>query len=192
MFFVWLSVFNLFVVSVFWSFMADLFDDAQAARLYGAIAAGGSCGAIAGPALTALAVTDLGASNLLLVSALLLVAAVGCIQELLAWAPALPAQGRGTAPGSRSAARSRPACAPRFSSPYLLGICAYLLCYTALSTTLYFQQVRSCALRCPTSAERTRLFATIDLVVNSLTLIAAARSDRAARRGSSASAGCSR
>jgi len=49
MFFVWVSVFNLFVVSVFWSFMADLFDAAQAARLYGAIAAGGSCGAIAGP-----------------------------------------------------------------------------------------------------------------------------------------------
>ncbi|MFY9316962.1 MAG: MFS transporter, partial [Burkholderiales bacterium] len=51
-FFVWLSVFNLFAVSVFWSLMADLFDAAQALRLFGAIAAGGSCGAIAGPALT--------------------------------------------------------------------------------------------------------------------------------------------
>jgi AAA family ATP:ADP antiporter len=48
-FFVWLSVFNLFVVSVFWSFMSDIFDSGQAARLYGTIAAGGSCGAIAGP-----------------------------------------------------------------------------------------------------------------------------------------------
>src|SRR5262245_29777818 len=85
-FFVWLSVFNLFVVSVFWSFMADLFDDAQAARLYGAIAAGGSCGAIAGPALTALAVNEIGATNLLIISGVLLVAAVGCIHELLAWA----------------------------------------------------------------------------------------------------------
>ena len=52
-FFVWLSVFNLFVVSVFWSYMSDLFDSGQAARLYGTIAAGGSCGAIAGPLLAA-------------------------------------------------------------------------------------------------------------------------------------------
>jgi len=50
-FFVWLSVFNLFVVSVFWSFMSDVFDTGQATRLYGTIAAGGSCGAIAGPLL---------------------------------------------------------------------------------------------------------------------------------------------
>ena len=54
-FFVWLSVFNLFAVSVFWSFMSDIFDTPQAARLYGAIAAGGSCGAIAGPLLAAVA-----------------------------------------------------------------------------------------------------------------------------------------
>src|SRR5919108_2563646 len=53
-FFVWLSVFNLFVVSVFWSFMSDVFDTAQAARLYGTVAAGGSCGAIAGPLVAAL------------------------------------------------------------------------------------------------------------------------------------------
>src|SRR5918992_3771893 len=53
-FFVWLSVFNLFAVSVFWSFMSDLFDTRQAARLYGTIAAGGSCGAIAGPLIAAL------------------------------------------------------------------------------------------------------------------------------------------
>jgi len=169
-FFVWTSVFNLFVVSVFWSFMADLFDDAQAARLYGAIAAGGSCGAIAGPALTALAVTDLGASNLLLVSALLLVAAVGCIQELLAWGRRYPRKGEARAEepiGGSIAAGVRAA----FSSPYLLGICAYLLCYTTLSTTLYFQQVEIVRAEVPDSTERTRLFATIDLVVNSLTLI---------------------
>src|SRR5262249_29529366 len=53
-FFVWLSVFTLFVVSVFWSFMSDIFDTRQAARLYGTIAAGGSCGAIAGPLMAGL------------------------------------------------------------------------------------------------------------------------------------------
>jgi len=169
-FFVWLSVFNLFVVSVFWSFMADLFDDAQAARLYGAIAAGGSCGAIAGPALTALAVKDLGATNLLVVSAVLLVAAVGCIHELLAWARRHPRRGEARAEepiGGSIAAGVRAA----LSSPYLLGICAYLLCYTTLSTTLYFQQVEIVRAEVPDSDERTRLFATIDLAVNSLTLV---------------------
>ncbi|MGH8675405.1 MAG: NTP/NDP exchange transporter, partial [Burkholderiales bacterium] len=169
-FFVWMSVFNLFVVSVFWSFMADLFDDAQAARLYGAIAAGGSCGAIAGPAVTALAVADLGASNLLIVSAVLLVAAVGCIQELLAWGKRHPRKGEARAGepiGGSIAAGVRAA----LSSPYLLGICAYLLCYTTLSTTLYFQQVEIVRAEVPDSAERTRLFATIDLAVNSLTLV---------------------
>jgi AAA family ATP:ADP antiporter len=169
-FFVWLSVFNLFVVSVFWSFMADLFDDAQAARLYGAIAAGGSCGAIAGPALTALAVRDFGATNLLIVSAVLLIAAVGCIHELLAWARRHPRRGEARAEepiGGSIAAGVRAA----LSSPYLLGICAYLLCYTTLSTTLYFQQVEIVRAAVTDSDERTRLFATIDLAVNSLTLV---------------------
>lgn len=83
-FFVWVGVFNLFAVSVFWSFMADLFDDAQAARLYGAIAAGGSCGAIAGPVLSAQLAPALGATTLLLVAAALLAAATACIFALLA------------------------------------------------------------------------------------------------------------
>ena len=78
-FFVWVSVFNLFAVSVFWSFMADLFDRAQAARLFAAITAGGSCGAIAGPALSAQLATRIGPANLLLVSALLLSFALLCI-----------------------------------------------------------------------------------------------------------------
>src|SRR5436190_8292210 len=71
-FFVWLSVFNLFVVSAFWSFMSDLFDSSQAARLYGTIAAGGSCGAIAGPLLASSLVPMIGIPGLLVVSAVLL------------------------------------------------------------------------------------------------------------------------
>ena len=169
-FFVWLSVFNLFVVSVFWSFMADLFDDAQAARLYGAIAAGGSCGAIAGPALTALAVSEIGATNLLIISGVLLVAAVGCIHELLAWARRHPRKGEARA-GEPIGGSIVEGVRAALSSPYLLGICAYLLCYTTLSTTLYFQQVEIVRGAVPDSNERTRLFATIDLAVNSLTLI---------------------
>jgi len=168
-FFVWLSVFNLFAVSVFWSLMADLFDAAQAARLFGAIAAGGSCGAIAGPALTAGAATALGNANLLLVSALLLACATGCIGRLLAWSRRFPRQGERDAEqplGGTLFAGMRAALA----SPYLLGICAYLFCYTVLSTALYFLQVDIVGKAIPDPAERTRFFALVDLAVNSSAL----------------------
>jgi len=169
-FFVWVSVFNLFVVSVFWSFMADLFDARQAARLYGAIAAGGSCGAIAGPTITALAAAPLGTANLLLVSAAFLAAALACIAMLARWARRYPRAGEPRAEeaiGGSVLAGARAA----LSSPFLLAICGYLLCYTVLSTTLYFQQVEIVGAEIPDSRERTRLFATLDLTVNSLTLL---------------------
>ena len=82
-FFVWVSVFNLFVISVFWSFMADLYNTAQARRLYGLITAGGSVGAVTGPALTTVLALPLGPVNLLLVSAGFLLAATFCILRLL-------------------------------------------------------------------------------------------------------------
>src|SRR5204863_1689638 len=71
-FFVWISVFNLFAVSVFWSFMADLFSSEQGKRLFGFIAAGGSAGALVGPAITIGLVHALGPINLLIVAGLLL------------------------------------------------------------------------------------------------------------------------
>ena len=169
-FFVWTSVFNLFVVSVFWSFMADLFDEAQAARLFAAIAAGGSCGAISGPALTAQLAPSLGPANLLLVSATLLALAMLCILRLLAWARLHPRQGerRTEEPiGGSILAGAKAA----LSSPYLLGIGAWLLCYTILSTSLYFHQVEIVRAALPDSGERTRLFAIVDLAVNSGTLL---------------------
>jgi hypothetical protein len=67
-FFIWASVFNLFIVSVFWSFMADIFNNDQANRLFGAIAAGGTSGALTGPVLTAALVNPLGPASMLLVS----------------------------------------------------------------------------------------------------------------------------
>src|SRR3954453_8879736 len=89
-FFVWLSVFNLFVVSVFWSFMSDIFDARQAARLYGTIAAGGSCGAIVGPLIARSSVGIVGTAGLLLVSAALLMATIACIAMLAQWARSHP------------------------------------------------------------------------------------------------------
>ena len=167
-FFVWLSVFNLFVVSVFWSFMSDLYEPGQAARLYGTIAAGGSCGAIAGPLIAA--ESPLGAKGLLLLAALLLAAAVVCIAMLSRWARQHPRPGDPPAEqpmGGSILAGVRAA----LSSPFLAAICGYLFCYTALSTALYFQQVSIVREALPDPAEQTRFFARIDLTVNSLTLL---------------------
>jgi len=93
-FFVWVSVFNLFAVSVFWSLMADLFDTAQAQRLYGFIAAGGTAGALAGPSLTALFV--------------MLVGAKGCCSCRRASCSSRCSPSRGCATGRHEPARPEP------------------------------------------------------------------------------------
>src|SRR5258706_725832 len=81
-FFVWISVFNLFAVSVFWSFMADLYDSEQGKRLFGFIAAGGSGGALVGPTIAARLAEPIGRANPLLIAALLLEGAVFCAMRL--------------------------------------------------------------------------------------------------------------
>ena len=169
-FFIWVSVFNLFVVSVFWSYMADLYNNEQARRLFGFIAAGGSAGAVVGPLLTASLVRSLGMVNLLLASAALLLLAIVCIRALARWAmdelPARAAQadrpiGGGMLNGVQQVLRS----------PYLLGICVYILLYTMLSTFLYFEQARIVADSFSDPTSRTRLFALMDLAVNALTIL---------------------
>lgn len=169
-FFIWVSVFNLFVVSVFWTFMADLFSNAQAKRLFGFIAAGGSAGAIAGPAVTALAAGSLGTVNLLLISAALFGVAVVCIHRLLAWhnpaPPTSSAQAREPLGGSALAGFTL-----LVRSPYLLGIGLFILLYTTLSTFLYFEQAHIVRGAFDDSGQRTALFAAIDLAVNTLTIL---------------------
>ncbi|HEX6828926.1 MAG TPA: MFS transporter [Burkholderiales bacterium] len=167
-FFVWVSVYNLFVVSVFWSFMVDLFRREQAQRLFGFIAAGGSAGALAGPALTAALAQPLGAVNLLPVSAAFLVLATYCVVRLLAW-------GAGRGGGSQQAGAPVGGSAwggvsEIAGSPYLLGIVAYMILYTVLSTFLYLQQARLVADAGMASESRTSLFAYMDLAVNLLAL----------------------
>ena len=92
-FFVWISVFNLFVVAVFWSFMADLFDAAQAHRLFPIIALGGAAGAIAGPVLIKGLNDTVGVSGLLVISSLLLGVAIACMMALSRWSKAHPVVG---------------------------------------------------------------------------------------------------
>jgi ATP:ADP antiporter, AAA family len=159
-------VFNLFVVSVFWSFMSDVFTTPQAARLYGSIAAGGSSGAIAGPLVAATAPLD--NTGLLLLAAALLMLSTACIAALSRWSRKYPKEkGAADAPlGGSILAGAKAA----LSSPFLLAICGYLLCYTMLSTALYYQQVEIIRDAVP-AAERTSFFARVDLTVNSLTLL---------------------
>jgi len=171
-FFVWVSVFNLFVVSVFWSFMADLYSNAQARRLFGFIAAGGSAGAVTGPALTTALAPLLGPANLMLVSAAFLAVALLCIGRLLAWSATASghtaqatAAARGTGGGLWAGLRQV------LVSRYLLGICVYVLLYTTLSTFLYFEQAHIVRDAFESPGERTRLFAAIDLAVNALTIV---------------------
>ena len=85
-FFVWVAVFNLFAVSVFWSYMADVFDNENAKKVYGYIGAGGTIGALTGPAITRLLVERIGVGPLLLVSVGFLLVCVVCIWQLRQWA----------------------------------------------------------------------------------------------------------
>ncbi|HEX4858771.1 MAG TPA: MFS transporter [Usitatibacteraceae bacterium] len=171
-FFIWLSVFNYFVVSVFWSFMTDVFDSAAAKRLFGAIAAGGSAGAMLGPLITAAIVKEVGIANLLLISAALLAVAIVCILGLGRWA-------RGNRVDGPSASRDEQAIGGgvldgirlAFRSPYLLTVCGYVFLLQGLGTYFYLEQVRIMSETIADAAERTQLFAWFDLAVNSLTLI---------------------
>jgi len=171
-FFIWASVFNLFVVSVFWSFMADIFDNEQARRLFGFIAAGGTSGAICGPLVAAALAQPLGPTNLLPVSALLLGVAVLCIHRLSAWR-SRQADTEATTAAAEQAIGGSIFAGIRLvlHSPYLLGICVLMLLFTTLATFLYFQQAQIVRDSFSDPAERTAVFAGIDLAVNSLTLI---------------------
>lgn len=167
-FFIWTSVFNLFVISVFWSFMVDRYSSEQARRLFGFIAAGGSTGAIVGPLLTATLATRIGHVELLLVSALLLLAAVVCIHVLLR----LPGQRREQPGAERELGGSIWAGINAVvRQPYLAGIAGFIFLYTMLATFLYFTQANLVRAAIEDSAQRTALFARIDLAVNALTIV---------------------
>lgn len=168
--FIWVSVFNVFVVSVFWSFMVDTFRAGQAKRLFGAVAAGGSLGALAGPGLAALLVKPFGRPGLYLATAILLEVGVFCVRRLTAWA-------RVHGSGEMHTAPERPVGGGVFAgfrlalrSPYLLAIVVMMLAYSITSTVLYADQASIVAGTVHDSATRTALFAKIDLAVNGLAL----------------------
>ena len=168
-FFIWLSVFNLFVVSVFWSFMADVWREEQARRLFGFIAAGGSAGALVGPAVTALLAPRMGPVNLLPVAAALLAGALVCVARLRRDAAA-------AGPGALHADE-----APLgggalggftrvLGSTYLAGIALFVALGTLFATFVYFQQAQIMRSAFADPGRRTAVFAVMDLIVNALTI----------------------
>jgi len=166
-FYVWLSVFNLFVVSIFWSFMADIFHPGQAQRLFGSIMAGGSLGAICGPLLTANWVGDIGSGGVMMLSILfLLVATVFAI--LLG-------------NYERHQHRDQPTkviggsiwegAVHVFKSKYLLLICLLMLSHNLTSTFLYNGLAVLVDQNIIGFDERTRFFSYVDLVVQVLAFL---------------------
>ncbi|MGE8499194.1 MAG: NTP/NDP exchange transporter [Pseudomonas sp.] len=175
-FYVWISVYNLFVVSVAWSLMADVFDSTQAKRLFAFIAAGASCGGLVGPAVGALLVDALGESGLILLAAVLLGVAILAKHYLMAWR-AEGGAGRPDAPPSESP--QKPVIGNPFSgltrvlgSRYLLGISAFVILLATASTFLYFEQARLVAETFTDRNEQIRVFGLIDFCVQSLSLLA--------------------
>jgi ATP:ADP antiporter, AAA family len=170
-FYVWGAIFNLFVVSVFWGFLADVFTSGQSRRLFGFIAAGGTIGGIVGSSLTSLLIEHLGRSRLLLVSAVLLEVAVFSVRRLAKISGGL--RERHGAPGDEAPVGGGvwSGFVHALRSPYLLNLTVYMLLFTILSTFLYFQQADIAKKAFVDRAARTAFFANIDLAVNVLTLM---------------------
>lgn len=183
-FYVWVSVFNLFLTTVFWGFMTDLFTTEQAKRLFGAIGVGGTLGAICGSSIPAMLAKGFSVGgvhfhvrpvHLLLVSIVFLLLAVGCVLKLVAIgrraaagaasknaAPTLPARepGRGVLTGLTLIARS----------PYLLTLCGYMLLFTVTSALLNFEQLRIVKASFADSDRRVAFQASVNLFANIVTL----------------------
>ena len=169
-FFIWTSVFNLFVVSIFWQMIVDIFTSEQGKRLFGFIAAGATLGAISGSIFTVSTVEHMAPAYLMVGAALMLEVAVFCVRRLSGLSAALserPKAEQSDAPiGGTLLSGFRDA----LSSSYLLNVSLFLLLYAVTSTFLYFQQAAVVSHSFESRAAQTAFFASVDLGVNVLTL----------------------
>jgi AAA family ATP:ADP antiporter len=172
-FFVWLSVFNLFVLSVFWSFCVDIFTRDQARRMFGFIAAGISAGGIVGPLLAKVLAVPIGRINLLLVAGAFLATSLLFVRYLTRWQSRV-----NTAVEGAPADGDRPVGGNPFSgiyqvfgSRYLMSIALFVFLLTWVSTFLYLEQANLVSKAIPDPDRQTELFSTIDLWVQAITLL---------------------
>ena len=173
-FYVWLSVFSLFHVSVFWSFMSGLFNKEQATRLFAVIATGASTGAIVGPAIPTFFADDIGVMNLLLIAAALLLVPIPIIFRL----EKLKISQLDNAELSADLSRAQQLGKNPFSgfmlfftNPYLLAIGVFILMYVTMNTFIYMELREMLAVF--EREERTQIWGGIDLAVNSLAIVTA-------------------
>jgi ATP:ADP antiporter, AAA family len=169
-FFIWTSIFNLFVVSIFWQMIVDVFTSEQGKRLFGFIAAGATLGAISGSAFTVSTVEHMAPTYLMIGAAVMLEVAVFCVRRLSGLSSSLserPVAEQSEAPiGGTLLSGFRDA----LSSVYLLNVSLFLLLYAVTSTFLYFQQAAVVSHSFESRAAQTAFFASVDLGVNVLTL----------------------
>jgi AAA family ATP:ADP antiporter len=168
-YYIWFSVTNLFMISVFWSLMVDLFSAQQATRLFGVIAAGGSIGAIAGPAITRFFVSAVGLSGLLLIAAAGFVVVILLIHLLMREKERLRMQGDEVQQSTLDhdlGGNAFDGFSTIFKSAYLLNQAAFMLLMTWIATIAYFLQTDLIAQAFTNVSDRAKAIADIDLVVN--------------------------
>lgn len=174
-FFVWVNVFGLFATSVFWSVLADLFTNEQGRRLFGRIAAGGTAGAIAGSLLTSQLAGHLSTAGLLIAPIVTLQCGLWCAWRLERQAgkqePDAAGRDRESSEGAPTGGGLLAGISRVVASPYLAMICLFLFFVQACGTQLYFQQAEIVAAEIPDKAEKTQLFAYLDLGTQVLTLL---------------------
>jgi AAA family ATP:ADP antiporter len=167
-FFVWVSTFNILTISVFWSLMADTFSRTQAKRLFGVVAAGGTLGTVAGPAITTLLVRGVGTNTLLLISAGGFLVTAWLVRLLEREKQRLRALGEGqeTTLDRPLAGHPFDGFSLLFTSRYLWLLALFLLLMTWISTIVYFQLGDLISKAFASRDARTQAYALIDLVVN--------------------------
>lgn len=169
-FYIWYSVVNLFVISIAWSLMADLFERERGHRLFGQIAAGASLGGLTGPVLSGFLVAPLGEAGLLYLSTGLLLSSLILVRVLLGWRDRMGPRAD-LPPPERIGGSIWAGLTLIARSPYLIAIAAFVLLLTTATTFLYFEQARIVEAAYPDRIARTQVFAAIDTVVQSLTIL---------------------
>ena len=172
-FWIFISVLNLFTISVFWSFLVEVFRSDQTKRLFGIIAAGGTAGALAGPLVTDFAVSRIGNSGILFLGAGMFALAIVCQKALIVvWRSHAPAAPAGHVAPDEAIGGSMFAALPLvLKSPYVLGIALFVVLISAANTFLYFEQLRLVTEAYADADARTRFFARLDWIVQSLTIV---------------------
>ena len=172
-FYVWISVLNLMLVSVFWSFLLEIFSASQSKRLFGLIAAGGTAGGLLGPIVTDLTVESIGNAGVLLVGAGMFVVAIGAQLALIAAARVIAERDGGTAESLREGLGGNPfeGFALVARSRYLLMIALFVVLLSAVNTFLYFEQLKQVEEAYESIEARTSVFAKFDYVVQGMTIV---------------------